>query len=84
MIRRTASRLAVGVASVDRVRLDARHDHIGLKADIQAWLPKAKPGGWLSGGDFDDVRRPEVVRAGGESVPGARPWADRQWRRVIA
>src|SRR6266568_2029202 len=42
-------------ASVDWVHLDARHDYASVKADVQAWLPKLKPGGWLSGDDYDEI-----------------------------
>jgi hypothetical protein len=51
----TASRL-FSHASVDWVHLDARHDYASVKADIQAWLPKVKPGGWLSGDDYDELK----------------------------
>jgi Methyltransferase domain len=79
----TASRL-FGDASVDWVHLDARHDYASVKADIEAWLPKVKPGGWLSGDDYDPVKWPEVVRAVGELLPGARPWSTMQWRWIVA
>src|SRR5262245_36532489 len=36
-------------ASVDWVHLDASHGYISVCADIRAWLPKIKSGGWLSG-----------------------------------
>lgn len=79
----TASRL-LGDATLDWVHLDARHDYASLKTDIQAWLPKVKPGGWLSGDDYDEVKWPEVVRAVGELLPGARPWSTQQWRWIVA
>ena len=69
--------------SVDWVHLDARHDYASVKADIQAWLPKVKPGGWLSGDDYDTVKWPEVVRAVHESLPGAQPWSTQQWRWIV-
>ena len=75
----TASRL-FGDASVDWVHLDARHDYASVKADIQAWLPKIKPGGWLSGDDYDTVKWPEVVEAVGDLLPGAKLWSTSQWR----
>lgn len=77
-----ASRL-FGGASIDWVHLDARHDYASVKADIQAWLPKVKPGGWLSGDDYDEIKWPEVVKAVGDLLPGARPWSTQQWRWIV-
>lgn len=79
----SASRLFAD-ASVDWVHLDARHDYASVKADIQAWLPKVKRGGWLSGDDYDETKWPEVVRAVGELLPGATAWSTQQWRWVVA
>ena len=69
--------------SIEWVHLDARHDYAGLTEDIQAWLPKVKPGGWLSGDDYDPVKWPEVVKAVGEQLPGAQPWSTQQWRWFV-
>lgn len=71
-------------ASVDWVHLDARHDYASVKSDIQAWLPKIKRGGWLSGDDYDEVKWPEVVRAVGDALPGATAWSVQQWRWIVA
>ena len=67
-------------ASIDWVHLDARHDYCSVKADIRAWLPKVKPGGWLSGDDYDEIKWPDVVKAVGELLPGAKLWSAQQWR----
>jgi hypothetical protein len=69
--------------SIDWVHLDARHDYESVKADIVAWLPKVKPGGWLSGDDYDELKFPELVRAVGELLPGAEPWSTQQWRWIL-
>jgi hypothetical protein len=69
--------------SLDWVHLDARHDREHVQADIAAWLPRLKPGGWLSGDDFDEVKWPEVVNAVREALPGAEPWSVAQWRWVV-
>jgi methyltransferase family protein len=79
----TASRL-FGDASIDWVHLDARHDYAGVKADILAWLPKVKVGGWLSGDDYDEIKWPEVVKAVKDALPGAKEWSTQQWRWIVA
>lgn len=69
--------------SIDWVHLDARHDREHLQADIAAWLPKVKVGGWLSGDDYDDVKWPDVVATINEVLPGAEPWSIHQWRWTV-
>ncbi|PYP86976.1 MAG: class I SAM-dependent methyltransferase [Blastocatellia bacterium AA13] len=78
----TASRLFRD-KSVDWVHLDARHDYAGLTADIQAWLPKVKKGGWISGDDYDEIKWPEVVKAVRDLLPEAKAWSTWQWRWII-
>jgi hypothetical protein len=77
----TASRFFAD-RSLDWVHLDARHDYDSVKADIQAWLPKVKRGGWLSGDDYDELKWPDVVKAVRNLLPGATPWSSQQWRWV--
>ena len=69
--------------SIDWVHLDGRHDYAGVRADIDAWLPRVRTGGWLSGDDYDEVKWPEVVRAVADRLPGARAWATQQWRLIV-
>jgi hypothetical protein len=54
-----------------------------VRSDIASWLPKIKPGGWLSGDDYDEEKWPDVVRAVREGLPGATPWSTRQWRYIV-
>lgn len=60
----------------DFVFLDADHSYEGLKADIQAWLPKVKPGGYLCGHDYHNKANPKpgvdkaVDEAFGDVVKG--------------
>jgi len=70
-------------ASLDWVHLDARHDYANVKADIEAWLPKVKRGGWLSGDDYDRLKWPEVVQAVSDLLPEAQQWANQQWRWIV-
>jgi hypothetical protein len=67
-------------SSIAWVHLDARHDYAQVAADIAAWQPKLARGGWLSGDDYDREKWPDVVRAVTDSLPGARPWSNGQWR----
>lgn len=38
--------------SLDLVFLDADHSYEGVKADLAAWAPKVKRGGWIGGHDY--------------------------------
>ena len=38
----------------DLVFLDGDHSLEGVAADIEAWWPKVKPGGWLGGHDWSN------------------------------
>ena len=76
-----ASRLFAD-ASIEWVHLDAKHDYESVSADINAWLPKIKVGGWLSGDDYESVKWPEVVRAVSQLLPEAQVWGNQQWRWI--
>jgi hypothetical protein len=69
--------------SLEWVHLDARHDYASVKTDIETWLPKLKSGGWLSGDDYDKSKWPEVVKAVGDVLPGAKLWTNQQWRYIV-
>lgn len=78
----TASQLFAN-ASLDWVHLDARHDYDSVRNDIRSWLPKVKPGGWISGDDFDDEKWPEVIKAVKDELPEAHSWSTLQWRWIV-
>jgi len=52
--------------SLDFVFIDADHRYQGVKGDLEAWMPKVKPGGWITG---HDVHLRGVKRALDELVP---------------
>jgi len=60
-IKKDTVEAAVNVAdaSLDLVYVDAEHSFHAVVADIAAWLPKLKPGGWMAGHDWSWV---EVCR----------------------
>jgi len=39
--------------SLDFVFIDGAHNYNAIRADIDAWLPKVKPGGYIGGHDYD-------------------------------
>lgn len=57
-------------APLDFVFIDADHSYEGCRADIEAWSKKVRPGGLLSGHDYDNVEYPKwgVKRAVDEYV----------------
>jgi predicted O-methyltransferase YrrM len=64
----------------DIVYIDASHEYENVLADIKAWFPKVKKGGFICGDDFSNDW-PGVVRAvnehfGGKHdvVPGTQQW----------
>lgn len=55
-------------ASQDFVFIDADHTYPGVKRDIEAWLPKVKPGGLLCGHDYGQALHPGVQTAVDEAT----------------
>lgn len=52
------------------VFIDASHEYEDVLADIRAWWPKVKQGGYFGG---HDINWPGVARAVQESFPGVQP-----------
>lgn len=49
--------------SIDFLHIDAAHDYDNVIKDIKAWFPKVKPGGIISGDDYEPVCWGGVVEA---------------------
>lgn len=49
--------------SIDFLHIDASHDYQNVLDDISVWFPKVKPGGIISGDDYESVCWEGVVRA---------------------
>ena len=63
--------------SLDFVFIDALHDYKNCYADIVAWEPKVKEGGYIMGHDWDHSSHPDVSRAainffGREKITGVK------------
>ena len=56
-------------ASLDFVYIDADHRYAAVSADIKAWLPKIKAGGWLAGHDYRLGHCDGVDRAVADHLP---------------
>lgn len=56
IVRSDSLEAAKGIAdgSLDFVFIDADHTYAGCKADIEAWKPKIKKGGFISGHDYEN------------------------------
>lgn len=64
---------------LDLVFIDADHSYEGCKADIEAWRPKVRKGGWLMGHDYHQGDFPGVVQAVNELVEGFQVLPDSVW-----
>lgn len=63
---------------LDLVFIDGDHSYEGVKADIEAWLPKVRRGGILAGHDYY-TRWPGVVRAVDEAFEDLEFMPDTVW-----
>lgn len=69
--------------SLDFVFIDADHSYEGCRADIEAWLPALRPGGWMTGHDYRHPRFPGVTRAVDEAFETVAAGADHTWMTQI-
>ena len=77
--RTVAAAKHVEDGTLDFVFIDADHSERGVRADIRAWGPKLKPGGWMMG---HDISWPSVRAAVDDLVPGYWIGPDVVWGRV--
>lgn len=69
--------------SIDIVYIDADHKYDSVKADIQAWLPAIRKGGYISGHDYC-APWPGVMQAVDEAIGGPeRLFRDGSWAKEI-
>ena len=68
-------------SSVDYLMLDAGHSYDDVKADINYWYNKIKPGGTISGDDYGGSFFPGVTRAVDEFFYNQCALGFRNWRR---
>ena len=67
--------------SVDALFLDGDHSYEGVRADLNAWIPKLRQGAILAGHDYayPGVRQAVRDRFGGVEVCNGT-WVVREWR----
>ncbi len=67
--------------SLDLVYIDGAHDYASVRADLEAWRSKVKPGKWIAGHDYSDViEGGAVIRAVDEMFGSPhRVFADSSW-----
>lgn len=70
----------IDAGSLDFVWVDGDHSTEACTADIAAWLPTLKPGGWIMG---HDINWPTVRVAVDAAVPGYLIGPDSVWFRPV-
>lgn len=69
--------------SLDFVFIDGAHDYKYVKADIEAWLPKVKIGGYLAGHDYTHGDHDEVIKAVDEAFGENIKVYHRSWMHKV-
>lgn len=73
-----AAAIYVPDESLDFVFVDADHRTASVIKDIEAWMPKLKPSGWMTG---HDINWPSVRSAVDNRLPGWREYPGNVWAR---
>ena len=69
--------------SLHVVYVDADHSYEAVAADLDAWYPKLRIGGYIAGHDYHDGF-PGVMRAVNERYTGVQTFADSSWLVRVA
>lgn len=69
--------------SLDLVYIDGLHTYEGCKNDIEKWLPKIKPGGYIAGHDYGSKHFPGVKEAVDEFFTPDKTFRDSSWIKKI-
>jgi predicted O-methyltransferase YrrM len=66
--------------SLQFVFIDGDHRYDGVIRDLEAWIPKVRPGGFIAGHDIDvpDVAKAVTQRIGKYNLSEPRTW----WKRL--
>lgn len=67
---------------IDVVYIDAEHDELNVQADIDAWLPKIKKGGLISGHDYTEAW-PDVIKVVKRNFPNYTVFPDFTWASIV-
>ena len=70
----------IGNNSLDMVYIDGAHDVNSVEADLRAWIPKIKKGGWLCGHDINIDVRLAVEKVIGKDY---KTYKDTSWAHQI-
>lgn len=68
--------------SLDFVFIDGDHSYEGCSKDIALWISKVKPGGFISGHDYDHPKLPGVKKAVDEVFDTVETDVNRTWFKV--
>jgi hypothetical protein len=64
----------------DAIYIDADHSYEGVKLDILNSISKIKPGGYLCGHDYDEIKKNDVYRAVNEQFGAPdKVYEDQSW-----
>jgi hypothetical protein len=64
ILRKTSEEAAHAFpGTLDLAYIDGNHSYASVKQDLQLWSSKIRPGGIISGHDYDPVKFPQVIQA---------------------